>query len=405
MGSELTFFAIGASIIIVGFVGNLLFEKTGLPDVLWLMLFGILIGPTFSLVSTKTLTENISIFAPLALIIILFDSGLQFNLIRFVKQSPRAIALAFLSFIFSVFSAVVFTSYFLSWNIEKGILTGAIVGATSPIILISMLRELRVRDTLNSLLTIESVLGDIIAIIVTISLLQIIFLEEKLSLPEALNFFFGTFSIGIVAGITFGAIWLIILTKIRGRKYSYMLTIAILLMLYSVVEYVKGSGALAALAFGLMLGNGPELSRMFKTEEKLQIDKLIHAFEEEITFFVRVFFFVYLGAIVQIKEISFAFLWIALSFLLFFIRIVPIKISTLGAKYKLNEIAFAWSMLPRGLASVVLSVLPATYGYEKSEIFPDIAFVVIFTTTIIATIGAFIYRRTYKSGEEKQGDA
>lgn len=297
--SELTFFAIAASIIIVGFVGNLLFEKTGLPDVLWLMLFGILIGPIFSLINVKTLSDNISIFAPLALMIILFDSGLQFDLIKFVKDSPRAIVLAFLSFIFSVSATLAFTSFFLSWSFEKGILAGAIVGATSPIILVSVLRQINVKSRLSSLLIIESVLGDILAIIATISILQIISLEKSLSLSETLNSFFGSFSIGIIAGITFGSIWLIILTKIKGRKYSYMLTMAILLFIYSAVEYIKGSGALAALTFGLMLGNGPEISRMFKTEEKLQIDKLIHAFEEEITFFVRVFFFVYLGAIIR----------------------------------------------------------------------------------------------------------
>ena len=401
--SEFTFFAIAASIIIVGFLGNLLFEKTGLPDVLWLMFFGILIGPMFSLINVKTLSDNISIFAPLALMIILFDSGLQFDLLRFVKDSPRAIVLAFLSFIFSVSATLAFTSFFLSWNFEKGILAGAIVGATSPIILVSILRQINVKSRLTSLLIIESVLGDILAIIVTISILQIISLEKTLSLSETLNSFFGSFSIGIIAGISFGAIWLIILTKIKGRKYSYMLTMAILLFIYASVEYIKGSGALAALTFGLMLGNGPEISRMFKTEEKLQIDKLIHAFEEEITFFVRVFFFVYLGAIIKIAELSFALIWAALSLLLFFIRIIPVKIATLGEKYGFRELMFATSMLPRGLASVVLSVLPATFGYREPEIFPDIAFTVILTTTIITTIGAFFYRRASERGKETKG--
>lgn len=59
-------------------------------------------------------------------------------------------------------------------------------------------------------------------------------------------------------------------------------------------------------------------------------------------------------------------------------------------------------MLPRGLASVVLSVLPATFGYEGAEIFPDIAFTVILTTTIITTLGAFFYRRAGEKENERK---
>jgi len=60
-----------------------------------------------------------------------------------------------------------------------------------------------------------------------------------------------------------------------------------------VVEWIKESGAIAVLAFGLILGNGAEISRMFRVEEVLEIDKLIKEFETGITFFVRTFFFVY----------------------------------------------------------------------------------------------------------------
>jgi len=107
-----------ASIILIGFLGNIFFEKTGLPDALWLILFGVLIGPIFSLVNRETLSQNITIFAPLALIIIMFDSGLNSDLIKLVKQSSRAILLTLSAFVLSVFSAAGF-SYFILEQLLK----------------------------------------------------------------------------------------------------------------------------------------------------------------------------------------------------------------------------------------------------------------------------------------------
>jgi len=188
--------------------------------------------------------------------------------------------------------------------------------------------------------------------------------------------------IGLIAGV----LWLFTLNRIKGRSFSYMLTIAVLLLLYSAVEWVKGSGAIAALAFGLILGNGREISRMFKMEEMLEIDQLIKKFEDEITFFVRTFFFVYLGAVVRIKETKLIAVGVALSFILFLVR----------------KIASTWVTMPRGLAAAALSVLPLSYGYKGAEIFPDIVFTVIVVTTVITTFGVFIFKSASKTKTPEQ---
>jgi NhaP-type Na+/H+ and K+/H+ antiporter len=57
-------------------------------------------------------------------------------------------------------------------------------------------------------------------------------------------------------------------------------------------------------------------------------------------------------------------------------------------------------MLPRGLAAAVLASLPFTSGIPDSEVFPEIAFMVILTTIIICTVGVFIYQNK-KSIKEK----
>jgi len=56
-------------------------------------------------------------------------------------------------------------------------------------------------------------------------------------------------------------------------------------------------------------------------------------------------------------------------------------------------------MMPRGLAAAALSVVPLSYGYKGAEIFPDIVFTVIVVTTVITTVGVFLFRKK----QEKRG--
>lgn len=396
MADVITFFILLASIIIIGFLGNLFFERTSLPDALWLIFFGVIIGPVLSLVDREALSQNIPIFASLALIIILFDSGLNSDMIKLVKHSSRAVILTFSAFILSVFSAAAFSYFVLGWSLPKGMLLGAVIGGTTSVTVVSILRQLKVRDEIFSLLSIESVLTDILCVVVVISILQIELFGGEFSLSASLNQLLSIFSIGAMIGLISGVFWLLTLHRIKGTQFSYMLTIAILLLLYSAVEWIKGSGAIATLAFGLILGNGAEISRMFRVEEVLEIDELIKKFETEITFFVRTFFFVYLGAVIEVKEIRAVLPWIALAFILFFARKIAAKITAIKSSFTEEEVFLSWIMMPRGLAAAALSVVPLSYGYKGAEVFPDIVFTVIITTTLITTVGVFFFRRKQK---------
>ena len=54
-------------------------------------------------------------------------------------------------------------------------------------------------------------------------------------------------------------------------------------------------------------------------------------------------------------------------------------------------------MLPRGLAAAVLASLPFASGVPGSEVFPEIAFIVIITTIVICTVGVAILKKKMKS--------
>src|SRR3989338_6543685 len=96
--------------IIVGYIGYIFFDKTRIPDIFWLMIFGILIGPIFNLVDRALFISISQFLAALALIIILFDAGINMDFFKMLRSFPRSILLAVLGIAISV-TAVAAVSY------------------------------------------------------------------------------------------------------------------------------------------------------------------------------------------------------------------------------------------------------------------------------------------------------
>jgi len=62
------------------------------------------------------------------------------------------------------------------------------------------------------------------------------------------------------------------------------------------------------------------------------------------------------------------------------------------------------AILTRGLATAVLATLPAQMGLAYSDIFVDIAVIVIVTTAIMATVGAMLISRRKNGGSNAKID-
>jgi len=100
--------ALAGSIIVVGFLGNYFFERTGFPDMIFLIVLGMLVGPIAKLVDTGFIMPLAPYFAALALVFILFDGGMAMNIYRVFTESPRATILAVIGFGLSVAATTFF---------------------------------------------------------------------------------------------------------------------------------------------------------------------------------------------------------------------------------------------------------------------------------------------------------
>jgi cell volume regulation protein A len=377
---------LAAVVIIIGSLGSYLFRKTGIPDMLFLVLLGVLFGPILGFIELEAIAPLAPYLAVLALIIILLDGGMNLKLQRLVSESPRAVALAVISFLLSVILIAVITRVALQFRWTESLLIGSILGGSSSIVVVSLASKLKISDKGATTLVIESAMSDILCIIATLTMIGVI-VSGLPAIDAFLRVVTSHFTTGAVFGLILGLIWLGILPRMKDEPYRYMLTLAVLFLTYLISEYLGGSGALSVLVFGVILGNEEGISNLLHRKNRPVVMDEFRRLESEFAFLIKTFFFVYLGLIVSFPDITLVTLGIIISIFLLVVRYLSVRIATFHSSLSQDRKMMTF-VFTRGLAAAVLAVLPQEFNLPNSEIYMPIALTVILTTAIITTIGA-----------------
>ena len=369
--------------IFLGVAGEAFFKRTGIPDIAFLMVLGVIIGPVLGIIQADAVLEIVPYFAALALIIIMFDGGLNLDIKQIMKTAHFAMVLAILGFIVSMVIVTMLAHYGLGWDWLDSILLSSIVGGSSSIIVFGLVRQLRVSEETKSMLSFESAMTDILSTIVAFILFEAV-LSGYFSI-DLLGITFGkSVAVGLLLGLGVGIPWMYVTTKLSNAQHSYMLTLGILFVLFFLAQSFGESGALTALVFGLMLGNRYRLSRYLKF--KLPDIPTNDTMHNQLTFLVRAFFFVFVGLLASFGQLEYVILGIIAALLIYFGRTIVTKIS-LTRKFSQLDRKVTAVMIPRGLAAAVLATFPLTLGLPNAEAYPQIIFFIVLASVIITTIG------------------
>ncbi|QOX78855.1 cation:proton antiporter [Trichlorobacter lovleyi] len=383
-------FILAGVVIMAGFFGNVFFEKTKIPDVLVLLGIGILLGPVGGFVKPENLHHMAEYVGSLALLVILFEGGMDLDLNRLLEEFGSAALLVLLSFCLTTGAIASYLHFILGWEVRQGLLLGSIIGCTSAAIVIPIISRLNISEEIKTTLSVESALSDVLAVVLTISLIGAIQIGQK-DPTAPFKAVVASFSTAIVIGWLTGLVWLKVLDLMRGKKLAYMLTLAAIMITFGSVRVVGGSGAIAVLMIGLVLGNADSFTRFLKIKEPLSVNWSIRFLHDEITFFIRTFFFVYLGMMFSFKELNTDFLMVCGSILLIMLlfRFVSTELAIRVYPDKAQDRFLIMLMMPRGLASAVLATLPTAAGIAGTENFVAITFGVIIVSNMIMTAGMF----------------
>jgi potassium/hydrogen antiporter len=392
----ITLFTIAGIIILIGFLAEYIFQKTRIPDVLWLMIIGLILGYFFNIAENDIFLAIAPVFTTFALVFILFEGVLSIDLKELFSGVAKGSNLSFISFILTmIFTGIVMMA--AGWGFLEGMLLGAMLGDSAQTVIIPLLRKIRIKHQTAISLTFESAISDVLCIIGSITILNII-LIQSFSVSMIVQSVTYSLLMAIIAGLVFGILWVKMHPAMDRLSKSYITTIAALLMLYSLVEYLEASGALACLVFGIIVGNSRKIFRFLKKDAEYNMDSSAKFFYSEVTFFLKTFFFVYLGLMINLGELHLILIGAFLAVALFFLRALAVKISFRKVHLELKDRTALEILNPKGLAAAILAQLPAQYGLPHGQEFSTVVLSVIVFSILITILTVFLAERGMYSG-------
>jgi len=288
------------------------------------------------------------------------------------------------------------------------LLLGAIVGGTSPVVVMSFIGRAKVSPEVSSILHIESALNGALVVVIALVILEVMTAGATGNVAPVIAKAIGLrFLMGLGVGAAAGFAWLGVLTFIEGELYDDILTLAFLFLLYLAAESLQGSGAISALVFGLILGNGMDFARFLRTKRTIEIHKTMMKFHSQISFIVKTFFFAYLGLMITFDDPNVIVPSVVLSLMLLAVRFIVVPAISIGKRSLLANTGILATMLPRGLSAAVVAEVAAASAIPNAQLYPEIVIVVIAATVIISAVGIPIFARKspQESSEAKEKGA
>lgn len=372
-------------VIYAGVVGSWVYEKRRIPDVLILIVIGLIMGPILKLVPAGALSPWMPYVGSIALSLILFEGGLDLDFDHIVTR----IASAFLMATGSFFLSLAFIAFIYRWFTgdpwSECLLVGSVLGCVSSAVILPVSQRLRAPVEVKTTINLDSAISDMWGVIVALVILRVT--GDYFDPGQAVNAVIGSFTTAVVGAGVFGMVWLWALERLKESPFAYMMTLAAVFVVYGLTELVHGSGPIAALTFGLVLTNAKEIAALFGRKYKFTLDDTIRRFNTEVTFFARTFYFVYLGLVVTIGSFDLRFFGLAVGVLgaIVVCRALIVRLSSsIVPTERPFELAYL-AMVPRGLTSAVLAGLVYAAGRPSGGVILELTFAVILATNILMT--------------------
>lgn len=390
---EIKIFSIGIIVLFAHFL-SLQFRRTNIPDVLVLMLFGILMGPLLGIVLPEHFGKVGSVIATIALVVILFESGTSLNL-EVLGNSISTTGKLTLASLTTTACIVISIGYFvLDLNLTASSLLGVILAGTSSAVVIPMVSSLNLGEKASSVLILESALTDVICIVGVFALLQIAS-EGSVEPGKLIGSILAALVFAAIIGLIGGIGWMLVLSKVRGFPNTISSTLAFVFIVYGVTESLGFSGAIAALAMGIALNNYDKLGlNKIKALANREIEPLTQmdlSFYNEAVFLLKTFFFVFLGISIQFRSENIAITALVMILIVFGARLALSRFIYQGEDFGLREAAISSMMAPKGLAAAVLAVVPLQYGVPGGEVIRDTANMAVLLSISLCALLVIVY--------------
>jgi len=375
---------------------TILFNRTKIPDVIFLVVIGLCLGPLLGAVTPEKFGVVGPVFTAVTLVIILFEAGLMIHLDVLRRALLRTTLLTILSFIVTTLAVGGMTLALTDLSPALSFMLGAMVGSTSPAVIVPLVRQIKMREESQATLYLESAISDALSIIVVFAFLEAIKFGE-LRIHIVAGHVIASFLIAILFGVIFAFAWSLLLNRIRNLKNAIFTTPAFVFIVFGVVELLGYSGYVAALAFGIALGNIGLLNvlrmKRFVSLKPIALDDTEKIFFSEVVFLLKTFFFVYVGLSMELTNSWFFYVAAVMTIAIFVLRIPVVRLS-LSKSTPASDASLIAVMIPKGLAAAVLASIPLREGIAEGELIQNVTYAVVLFSIVLTSLLTFLLTGT-----------
>jgi len=395
-------------IVFLGYLAEWVFKKINVPDTLLLISVGFIIGPNvLNYIDPKALGAIAPLFTTFTLLFLMFDGSLYIDLRSFAKGIGSGISIGSINFFVS--SAVITgIFYFLVNDPLLALMLGFSLGGVSSAFIIPIIKQIKVDKKLYPVLTLESALTDVLSIVFALTMMELKILNV-IDFKSMLSQIVSKLLVAGMLGIMAGCLWIFLENKkIIEADRNYMMTVFYVVLLYFVTEYLGGNGAIAAMFFGIVIVNSKimlSIAQKFKRpvnkvkDEDQEVEsgrttcvvsQRERMFYQEISFFLKTLFFVYIGILLNVRNLTAVGIGLGTAVAVMLLR----NISMLMTKsYKLSDRILINSLFGRGIAPAAILLMAMEKQLLMDQTIIDTVYFIITATIVLSSLRVFFYKR------------
>lgn len=377
---------------LIAFACQWLAWRVKLPAILFLLAAGIFVGPVAGYLEPDALFGDLLFpLISLSVAIILFEGSLTLNFeeIRSQKRVVRRLVTWGAALTWVVVAVATRWLFDLDW--ELSILFGALTVVTGPTVIVPLLRSVRPKASVASILRWEGILIDPIGALLVVVVFEIIVAQTQATgYWHGLSMFFKVMLAGTGLGLAGGMFLGLILRK--HWVPAYLLNLATLSLVFAVFSFADSlaheSGLLAVTVMGMWLAN----------QKDIRITEILN-FKENLSLVLISGLFILLAARMTLDSIA-VLGWTPLLLLLimqFVARPLSVWVSTTGSTLDWREKALLSWIAPRGIVAAAVSALFAIRlqiaGEGEAGVLVPLTFMVIIGTVVLQSATARLVAR------------
>lgn len=343
-----------------GMVAHTLARHLRVPGIVLLLATGVLLGPdVLDVVRPAVLGGSLHDLVGFAVAVILFEGGMNLNLERLRRQARSIRQLTTVGALVTATGGALAARWIMGWSWTTSILFGTLVMVTGPTVITPLLRRIKVKPQVATVLEAEGVLVDAIGAIVAVVALEIAIGPPGRAVAAgawhvASRLLFGSL-LGAAGGLAIAA--LLRFQKAIPEGLESVFTLAAVLLLYQGSNAIlPETGIVAAVAAGLVVGNA-----------RAHVVAELRELQEQLSVMLIGLLFVLLAADVRVLEVlDLGWAGVGLvAALMFVVRPLNVLAGTWGTDLTKREKAFLCWLAPRGIVAAAVSSLFAETLQEE----------------------------------------